>query len=332
MPLEKIAYLIGAGATHAEIMNLEESPSVTFIRKNGLKISDVSNRVMKRAQNNSRFKKYVEEVTYRTGTENIELLISLFESNQIPDVDYKVNYLKKLVEKDIMKILSPEQKRKFYLHKALFELHKLIKDKEWLTGVISLNYDDISDLAYEKIRKHKPNYGLISDKGKDIPLLKLHGSFNWTEISIFGKKKTIPIIPLGLSKNYLIPPYNFIWSKTLEVLVQCDKLRVIGCSLSQNDIGLIDLLFKAHLERSNHFIMEIIDTQGVGEKIKKLYGFFPGIKTLKDIEGSLIPGDINLEEELSNPFKIWLKAKAERMLSRKRINITKYLKKVFLYF
>ena len=37
MPLKKIAYLIGAGATHAEIMNLEESPSETFIRKYGLK-------------------------------------------------------------------------------------------------------------------------------------------------------------------------------------------------------------------------------------------------------------------------------------------------------
>ncbi len=328
---QKVVYLLGAGATHAEIMNLEESPSETFIRKNGLKISDVSNRVIKCAQNNSKFKKCVEEVTYRTGTANIELLISLFESNQIPDVDYKVNYLKKLVEKDIMKILSPEQKRKFYLHKALFELHELINDKEKLTGVISLNYDDILDSAYENIRKHKPNYGFISDNEKDIPLLKLHGSFNWTEIRIFGKKKTIPILPLGLNKNYLIPPYNFIWGKTLEVLVQCDKLRVIGCSLSQNDIGLIDLLFKAHLERSSHFIMEIIDTQGVGEQIKKVYGFFPGIKTLKDIEDSLIPGDINLEAELSNPFKIWLKAKAEKMLSGRRINITKYLKKVFIH-
>ena len=327
MPLEKIAYLIGAGATHAEIMNIEENPNETFIRKNGLKISDVSNRVMKRAQINSKFKKYVEEVTYRTGTVDIELLISLFESNQIPDVDYKVNYLKKLVEKDIRKILSPEQKKKFYLHKALFELHELIKNKEFLTGVISLNYDDILDIAYKRIRKCKPNYGLNSNKGKDIPLLKLHGSFNWTKISIFGKRKTIPIIPLGLNKNYLIPPYNFIWGKALEVLVQCDKLRLIGCSLSQNDIGLIDLLFKAHLERSSHFIMEIIDTQTVGEKIKKVYGFFPGIKTLKDIENSLIPGDINLEAELSNPFRIWLKAKAERMLSRRRINAKKYLKK-----
>ena len=284
---------------------------------------------MKRAQNNKRFKQDVEAVTYRIGTVNIELLISLFEANQISDVDYKVNYLKKLVEKDIMEILSSEKKKFFYLHKALFELHNLIKNKEQLTGIISLNYDDILDSASEEICKRKPNYCFITDKGKDIPLLKLHGSFNWTEISIFGKKKTIPIIPLGLNKNYLIPPYNSFWSHTLEVLVQCDKLRVIGCSLSQNDIGLIDLLFKAHLERSTHFVMEIIDMDGVGEKIKEVYGFFPGIKTLREIEDSLIPVDTNVEAELTNPFKIWLKAKAERMLSARRINNTKHLKKVF---
>ncbi len=120
---KKIVYLFGAGATHAEILNLEDSPDETALRKNGLKISYVSKRVMDRAQNNSKFKEYVEEVTYRKGTENIELLISLFESNQIPNVDFKVNYLKKLVEKDIKKILSSDKNIIFYLHKALFELH-----------------------------------------------------------------------------------------------------------------------------------------------------------------------------------------------------------------
>lgn len=323
---KKIVYLFGAGATHAEIMNLEDSPDATFISKNGLKISDVSKRVMKLAQKDSRFKKGVKTVTYREGPVNIELLISLFESNRIPDVDYKVNHLKKLVQKDITKILSLEQKKKFYLHKALFELHKLIENKEILTGIVSLNYDDVLDLSCYEIRGNKPNYCHNSGKGEDIPLLKLHGSFNWTNIKIYGKSKKIPIIPLGINKNYLIPPYNFIWSRAFEVLATCDILRIIGCSLSQNDIGLIDLLFKAHLERSNHFTMEIINRQGVGDDIKYNYGFFPGIITPKDIEGSLIADDLSGAAELTNPFKTWLKAKAERMVSEK-INTTKYLKK-----
>lgn len=105
--LKKIVYLFGAGATHAEIVNFKGNPDETFLSKNGLKISDVSKRVMKFAQSDAKFKKGVEEVTYREGPVNIELLISLFESNQIHKVDYKVNFLKKAIEKDIKKILTP---------------------------------------------------------------------------------------------------------------------------------------------------------------------------------------------------------------------------------
>lgn len=329
--LKKIVYLFGAGATHAEILNLEDSPDEKFLRKNGLTISYVSKRVMDRAQNKSRFKEYVEEVTYRKGTANIELLISLFESNQIPDVDFKVNYLKELVKKDIKKILSPDKTSKFYLHKALFELHKFICNRETLTGVISLNYDDILDLACVEIYKNKKlNYCHTSGKegeGKSIPLLKLHGSFNWININSFGKTKTIPIIPFGINKNYSIPPYNFIWSRAFEVLAQCDILRIIGCSLSQNDIGLIDLLFKTHIERSGHFIIEIINAQSAGEKIKENYGFFPEIKTFEEIEDGLMSEDTKYKDaEVTDPFKIWLKAKAKRMVSGK-LHATKYLKK-----
>ena len=45
MPLKNIVYLIGAGATHAEILNLEKSPNEKFLRKYGLIISNVSKRV-----------------------------------------------------------------------------------------------------------------------------------------------------------------------------------------------------------------------------------------------------------------------------------------------
>lgn len=323
---KNVVYLFGAGSTHAEILNFKGASDETFLSENGLKISDVSKRVMKFAQDNPEFKKDVEEVTYREGPVNIELLISLFESNQIPGVDYKVACLKKAIEIDIKKILTSNRKKKFYLHKALFELHQLIKNKETLMGVITLNYDDVLDQAYEEILKCEPDYCHVADKGSNIPLLKLHGSFNWTKIKIYGKIKNIPIIPLGINKNYLIPPYNFIWGRAFEVLAKCDILRIIGCSLSQNDVGLVDLLFKAHLERSRHFIMEIINQQNIAEDIRDNYGFFPGIITPKDIEDSLIAEDLSIEAELSNPFKTWLKAKAERML-KERISRTKYLKK-----
>lgn len=323
--LTKIAYLFGAGATHAEILNLEESPSETFRSKNGLLISDVSKRVMKMAQNIPGFKNNVELVTSTEGSLNIELLISLFESNRIPKSELKINKLKQLVEEDIIKRLSSTRKRKFYLHKALFELHTKIESREQLGGIISLNYDDILDEAYKLLLESDPNYCLKSKPGTNYPLLKLHGSFNWNKVNIYGKMKNIPIIPLGINKNYLIPPYNFIWSRAFEILVECDILRIIGCSLNQNDIGLIDLLFKAHLERVEDLEIQIIDFQTVGDQIKNNYGFFRKIVKLEDIEKPLIA---DIVTDTGNPFKVWLKAKAIKMLDD-GINQTKYLKKCF---
>lgn len=324
MPLKKIAYLFGAGATHAEILNLEDSPDQKFRDNNGLLISNVSKRVMKNARYNARFKKNVELVTSTEGSLNIELLISLFEINRIPDSDFKINYLKGLIHKDIKDKLSDSRKKKFYLHKALFELHSKITDKEEVLGLISLNYDGILDEAYKAILGTKPNYCLASERGSNIPLLKLHGSFDWGKLNIYGKQKKIPIIPLGISKNYLIPPYNFIWSYAFEVMVKCDILRIIGCSLSQNDIGLIDLLFKAHLERACDLEIQIIDFPEAGDQIKNNYGFFKKIVKLGDDIKE--PPVADIITDAGNPFKVWLKAMGLHMLD-KGINETKYLKK-----
>lgn len=324
---KKVAYLFGAGATHAEIQNIDPTNG-RFLSEKGLLISNVSKRVMKIAQNDLKFIKGVEEVTYREGPVNIELLISLFETNRIPDAGSKVAHLKDLVKQDITKILTTKRKKDFYLHKALFELHKLIPNKEKLLGVISLNYDDVLDEAYKVTHNNrKPNYAHTAENtnpGNDFPLLKLHGSFNWRKIETYGKKKDIEIIPLGINKNYLAPPYNFIWGRAFEILAQCDILRIIGCSLNQNDLGLIDLLFKAHLARNKFFEIQIIDLPETGKQIKSSYGFFKGIVSIEEVERPLIPLD-DIQMQVANPFKIWLKAKAEKMLSN-RVGNTRYLK------
>jgi hypothetical protein len=161
-------------------------------------------------------------------------------------------------------------------------------------------------------------------------LLKLHGSFTWENIEVYDKLKSIPIIPLGINKNYLLPPYNFIWGEAFEVLIKCDTLRILGCSLNQSDIGLIDLLFKAHLERDKQISLEIIDfqPQNSHHPIKTSYGFFPGIIEPKDIEGTLIADESISKCEVGNPFKIWLQAKGKKMLDEK-VYDTEYLKKCF---
>jgi hypothetical protein len=330
-PTKRVAYLFGAGATHAELANL--LPSLTddekVQRRLGLLISDVSRRVINRASNQPRYLKGLELVTGTSGSLNIKLLISLIENSKIHQWDQKTRLLKRFVQEDVESILTGPRTSRFYLHKALFEFHAhpITKDKEEMIGAISLNYDDVLDQAYEQYHG-KPNYcfSLESDdrSSNQIPLLKLHGSFDWKGKAIRGRKRTIEIIPLGANKNYLHAPYGFIWNRALEVLIECDTLRVVGCSLSQNDAHLVDLLFKAHLERDpkDTFEIEIVSRDAVGDSIRQNYGFFPGIRTLTTIEGSLI-GD----PDPPNPFKTWLARKSDRVLGE-AIERTRYLKRL----
>ena len=330
MPAKKIVYLFGAGATHAELLNSEEDPDATFRSKYGLLISDVSRRVMNNAHRRKWFKEQAEVLASKKGAFNIELYISLLESNNFPEK--VVQTLKDLVQKDIQRVLSEDRKAKFYLHKALLELHKLTEGQEKPLGFISLNYDEVLDEAYCALyNNNKPEYCLTSRFSKALPLLKLHGSLNWEDIEIYEKHITIPIIPLGLNKNYLVPPYNFIWGRAYELLVDCDILRVVGCSMNQNDIGLIDLLFKAHNQRQEAFEIQIIDFQPLNghHQIKNNYGFLPKIVEPKAIEGTLIPEEsIGTPEKGDNPFRIWLEAKARKMVKPHVLKKTKYLKEL----
>ena len=320
----KIVYLLGAGATHAELQNLDPD---LIEETDGLLTGNVSSRVIKKARRDEKYTEGVEMVSSTSGSLNIELLISLIENSKIHDWEYKTGRLKTLVQEDIEDILSKFRSARFYLHKALFELqtHPRTKTTEELIGLISLNYDDVLDQAYEQSYRRRPNYcfSLKDEPSRGaIPLLKLHGSFNWKKQKVRGRWRRIEIIPMGAAKSYLHAPYGFIWNRALEILIGCDTLRVIGCSLSPNDAHLIDLLFKAHLERGKAFDIEIISSTVAGEEIKRNYGFFRGIKPLWETENS-IP-----EENPANPFKTWLKHRSLRLLGESTIRGTRYLRKL----
>lgn len=323
-----VAYLLGAGATHAELVELDPD-ILSKSELEGLLIGDVSARVIEKASRQRKYRASVETVSATSGSPNIELLITLLEASKVHDWAYKTALLKKLVEEDIRRILTTARKRKFYLHRALLELHrqKRVADQEQLVGLLSLNYDDVIDQAYRECYGG-PNYCFLlepaTSSSAEPPLLKLHGSFNWANRTIRGRRRTIEIIPLGSTKTYLHAPYGFIWSRALESLIECDTLRVIGCSLSPNDIHLIDLLFKAHIEKGEAFDIEIIGPPSAGDSIRNNYGFFPAVHTLTQIEGHLVP-----DPSPENPFKTWLKYKGLEMLGATKMrNTTTYLRKL----
>jgi hypothetical protein len=323
--VKRVAYLFGAGATNAELSHVGVD-----IDEDGLLISDVTKRVTIEAKRDPEFLKHSRMFLERAAnSSNIELFISLIENNEsdIDGASVIVDRLKDMVENDIRGILTPDRLTSFSLHKALFELHD--RDiKETLVGLISLNYDTVLDDAYT-IFYREPDYcfSFPTSKSEKPPLLKLHGSFNWEGIEINQRKRRIPIIPIGIDKDYLRLPYNFIWGRALEVLAGCDTLRVVGCSLSQNDIPLIDLLFKAHLEKGTAFEIEVISSEETGQEIKSRYDFFPRITTAEKIEDTLM-SDV---KRSTNVFKEWLKAKGSKLLKTDEdIRGTAYLKDIIL--
>jgi len=332
---QKIVYLFGAGATHAELASSEESLVSGNVQDEiGLLMKNVSRRVFKKAQQEPIFQKSILDiVTTPGGAENIELFISLLEKNStnkdLVDAAEKIDLLRQLVEEDITKILTADRCSNFLLHNALFELHHKtsFKDQETLIGIISTNYDTILDEAYKEIYKCDPYYAFphTEDKNEKIPLLKLHGSFGWDSVILFGKERKIPIMPLGVNKNYLQLPYNYIWGQAFEILVDCDILRIVGCSLNPNDIQLIDLLFQTHLTREKPFVIEIINRQDDAKMFKSNYDFLPKIRLPEEIESNL--GIIGVSREKDSPLKGWLKGLGDK-LPKTEVGKTTYLKKL----
>jgi len=328
---KKVVYLFGAGATHAEVMNMHKELTAEIIGKKGLLIKHVSERVIAKAKKDENFIKDIECIISSDRPSNIEELISLIETNRIKKASEKADKLRIFVEEDILSHLRGDKKSNGpVLYKSLFELHKKIDEKEEVLGFITLNYDNLLDDAYTEILGNKPNYCTRFGSRNDLPLLKLHGSFEWPTIKMGKNEISVPIMPLGIRKNYLELPFNFIWGRAGEILAECDTLRVIGCSLDQNDWGLIDLLFKSHLWKGEPYEIEIIDFDSTGEHIRDHFGFLRRITKAYGIESGIIAGDMDspISHHLANPFKIWLDAKAGRMLNEGEIASTTYLKQV----
>ncbi len=322
---KKIVYLFGAGATHAELAAIDGKIEE---QNRGLLIGNVSRRVMDAAKAQPSYFRGIESVASATGAPNIELLISLIENSKVPRWHNRTAVLRQLVERDIKSILTVPRLSRFYLHRGLLSLHEKekVRVQEEILGLISLNYDDVLDRAYFDVFGEKPNYCFtVGDTHDGLPpLLKLHGSFNWRQVRILGRCRDVDIIPLGSSKTYIHSPYGAIWNRALYLLSRCDALRVIGCSLSPNDLHLIDLLFKAQLERDRRFDIEIIaDAETTGEAVRRNYGFFgDSIKLLTDIGVSKSVGDPD------NPFRTWLKERSDRLMGVDAMKKDPYLKKL----
>lgn len=221
----------------------------------------------------------------------------------------------------------------------------MIKDfDEELIGLLTLNYEDLIERSAQNIINgvnyiiniKTQNTNLQIDKNK-IPILKLHGSFNWKKefpISvndIIKNNEDVLWIPPGVEKERTEYPFNILWGKAQELL-DCDILRIIGCSLNRNDWHLVSLLYITQKLNTNkkEFIIELINSRDGCKRIKRNYAYLnikkiEDIKEIREFAQSSIktPGDVSetaIEAYIDgykNKFDMWLRAKGESIISNK---------------
>lgn len=326
----KVIYLFGAGATQAEL-NYQSCRVNLLMRDNtdnGLE--GVCSRIMKSVRKDTQLQ-WLYEATKSTSQIDIEQLISLLEELNLEKYRRAADKLRNLYYQDILRNLNEtriidEPK----LSMALLELHEneTLKEKEVLKGIICLNHDYLLETACNQIHKGinlgVPFTSKAYKYNENAPMiLKLYGSFNWRsgeqiriiEANPLKPHREILWIPPTIAKETKSYPFTKLLGMAYELLLlECDLLRIIGCSLSQNDWKVISILFKTQCIRLKKcFDIELILGQETGENIKQRLGYLRNVKTIAELEGSFTD---YFDQEPDNPYENWLR----KTIDEKKIN------------
>ncbi|MDY0016520.1 MAG: SIR2 family protein [Candidatus Delongbacteria bacterium] len=337
MEKKKVVYILGSGATHAVVNGIDSDK--------GLLTRDIIRHIRNRKRENISIDIWNEVITAdETGTD-IEHLISILETQH---KHYEAELIKTYYRDAIVELsnnISNDPKEN-NLYSILIDMHQIADLNEELKCFITLNYEDILERTLEKYYNYDIDYIVNSDKidntRKLIKIYKLHGSFNWLNTRPISFKEMNKIqpqetlwIPPGIDKKKDNYPFNLLWGKAYEELLNCDVLRIIGCSLSRNDWSLIPMLYtiqKFCSIKSKSLQIEVIDFNYISEKIKENYKYIE-IKSIIELielkefyrnQLNRLASDSILESEMegnfSNPFKQWLDAKIG-FLVKKEIDI-----------
>jgi hypothetical protein len=348
---KRVVYLFGAGASQAEASL--ESDSVSLL------MSNIKDGIYKKISNIKTGG--VRELINELAGENVDVeqLITLYESSGNKKHKRFSKLLKKYFREEIQEQISKLDKGGRFspnLYSALIDMHEIEDFDEELMGIMTLNYEDLIERAVKRV-KGAVNYSFeltktpIGTKIDGILVLKLHGSFNWRNefpISLrdnIKEEEDILWIPPGVEKHREKYPFNIIWGKAQELL-DCDILRIVGCSLSQNDWHLVSLLYTTQKLNRNakEYIIEIINCPlSEGEETREIWGEediskkYPHLRIkqiyeLQEIREFVLTSlyklapdreQIEIDNKTisnylakSNVFDIWLRAKGEDIKSR----------------
>jgi hypothetical protein len=356
---KQVVYLVGAGATHAEVV-YQGGHRVNLLMKDSNEYGEgVCSRILEKVDIHKKLN------IQRESEIDIEKLISLLGSSSNARYrniaeDLRASYYKVILDG----LAKTGVLNKPELAIGLLEMHKnqvFNNNVEILSGLIVLNHDNLFQTASQKIyssvklgfKFNSNTYRYIPEDGQDKnPLIvKLYGSFDWRNgvpIRVKGLNpscqysKDMLWIPPSILKESRDYPYNKLMGLAYELLSKrCDILRVIGCSLNQNDWNVISLLFNSQynqlLSKKSCYKIELIIDQPDGENVKKECSYLQNITPIaylpdgyfgnyKENKRKKLPKTSGLD----NPFMYWLKTKTNYHLKKGEFNIKdcKILKKI----
>ena len=291
---KKVAYLIGAGGSHACVKTLGSA--------NGILMSDLATELVvgikHLVQSNAQYRPLLRVVNEIVGEEaDFEHLITFFDES--PSAVHRAfadgmrEVFEEVLNARLQEIEMEYGSKRMSLYAALFDMYNVTGIDESLHGVLTLNYDDYIEVAAAEIHDlHRIDldFDASTNEARRSWFLKLHGSFAWEDAWPIRRREagssSRPLwIPPGIRKGKERYPFNLLWGLARDVL-NCDILRVIGCRLGPSDWDLISLLFgtrHANRDRDLPYSIEIIDSPKNAARLQESYPYL-GVKSLFEID------------------------------------------------
>lgn len=351
--MKKIVYLLGAGATQAEISFSGIGADVTVggVNRNILEIS---------RRNNGGYYNLLQDLGL-PAEQDVELIMSLFEGyrkNNPSSCLKAYREIRKLYRHHIVSEIFRKKVPPRLLSTLLYLNSKfgkdMGKDGEEITSILTTNYDNLAEESSNKVYGGV-NYGVMFDSNEyhrciSTPyILKLHGSFNWkiTENKLRISSRYQIANEDNLSCLSWVPPsvykkpsddnkvFSKIWNQAAKLLVSCDILRVVGSSLRNEDWSLISLIFSSQIKNNKKFEIELIvpieDATGGDDNsplaIMTRLKFLGMLKDFAHLPLTFEEGDL----KQPNVFHCWLSKKIQEIrLKNNTVVSDMFLKENFL--
>ena len=348
----KVVYLFGAGASHA-CVDYWRSPHGILMSHLNTPIAEAVQAFVT-SEGQERYRS-LDDLTNDLTSDHTdyEHLITFLDDSPSAIHRCFASELRKQFEMVLRERLHNNEtelgKNRYTLYAILLDMYNVKGCPEDLQAALTINYDNYIEAAATALG-YSVDFGMAAPKdatasSKILKLIKLHGSFNWTDtwpvLTHFDDEEAPLWIPPGIHKAKERYPFNLLWGVARELL-QCDLLRIVGCNLSGNDWDLISLLFTTRhggAPTPTAYEVEIIDSPKHVRTLRRRYPYLD-VRSMLEIEEmgvgrriveeltegrhrsveSMSEADLRaVEEKDQNWFLVWLQQMAVSLDQDERV-------------